>query len=67
MYLAKHLKIIDIPASAPHKTHAHPTPLAGGLLMVHHHMVTLIFRQWLNREIMIVLIALIIFIFGFVG
>jgi UDP-GlcNAc:undecaprenyl-phosphate GlcNAc-1-phosphate transferase len=66
MYLAKRLKIIDIPASAPHKTHAHPTPLAGGILMVFTiTTVTLIFRQWLNREIIIVLAgALIVFIFG---
>ena len=26
MYLAKRLQIIDMPASAPHKTHAYPTP-----------------------------------------
>jgi len=66
MYLAKHLKIIDIPASAPHKTHAHPTPLAGGILMVFTiTLVTLLFRQWLSREIIVILTgALIIFIFG---
>jgi len=66
MYLAKHLNIIDIPASAPHKTHAHPTPLAGGILMVFTlTLVAFIFRQWLNREIITVLAgALIIFIFG---
>jgi UDP-GlcNAc:undecaprenyl-phosphate/decaprenyl-phosphate GlcNAc-1-phosphate transferase len=66
MRLAKHLNIIDIPASAPHKTHVHPTPLAGGILMVFVlTLVTLFFRQWLNREILIVLSgALIIFIFG---
>jgi UDP-GlcNAc:undecaprenyl-phosphate GlcNAc-1-phosphate transferase len=66
MRLAKRLKIIDIPASAPHKTHTHPTPLAGGILLVFTiTTVTLIFRQWLNREIMIVLAgAVIIFSFG---
>ena len=66
MYLAKRLNIIDIPASAPHKTHAHPTPLAGGILMVFTlTLAALIFRQWLNREIITVLAgALIIFLFG---
>jgi UDP-GlcNAc:undecaprenyl-phosphate GlcNAc-1-phosphate transferase len=64
--LAKKLNIIDIPDSAPHKTHAHPTPLAGGILMA----ATLAFmafflRQWLNREVLVVLTgAFIIFLFG---
>jgi UDP-GlcNAc:undecaprenyl-phosphate GlcNAc-1-phosphate transferase len=66
MLLAKRLNIIDVPASAPHKTHTHPTPLAGGILMVFTFtLVTFLFRQWLSREIITVLAgALIIFIFG---
>jgi len=66
MYLAKRLKIIDIPASAPHKTHTHPTPLAGGILMVFAiALVTLLLRQWVSREIIIVLTgASIVFSFG---
>jgi len=66
MLLAKHLKIMDIPASAPHKTHAHPTPLAGGILIVSAlAVIALIFHRWLNREILVVLsAALIIFFFG---
>ena len=64
--LAQRLNIIDIPASAPHKTHARPTPLAGGILMVFALILAaLLFRQWLSREIMIVFAgASIIFIFG---
>ena len=64
--LAQRLNIIDIPASAPHKTHARPTPLAGGILIVFAFMLAiLLFRQRLSREIMIVFAgALIIFIFG---
>ena len=66
MLLAKHLKLMDIPASAPHKTHARPTPLAGGILIVSTLAVmTLIFHQRLNREILVVLTgAFIVFIFG---
>ena len=66
MLLAKRLNIIDVPASAPHKTHTHPTPLAGGILMVFTFtLVTFLFRLWLSREIITVLAgALIIFIFG---
>jgi UDP-GlcNAc:undecaprenyl-phosphate/decaprenyl-phosphate GlcNAc-1-phosphate transferase len=66
MLLAKHLKIMDIPASAPHKTHTHPTPLAGGILIVSTFaVITFIFHQWLNHEILVVLSgALVIFLFG---
>ena len=66
MLLAKRLKLMDIPASAPHKIHARPTPLAGGLLIIFTLAVmTFLFRQWLSREFITVLAgALIIFIFG---
>lgn len=66
MLFAKSIKLIDIPDSAPHKTHAHPTPLAGGLLIVSTLAVMiLIFYHWLNRELIVVLTgALIIFVFG---
>ena len=65
MYLAKRLNIIDIPASAPHKTHAHPTPLAGGILIVFTlTLAALIFRQWLNPEIITVLAGALIGLLG---
>jgi UDP-GlcNAc:undecaprenyl-phosphate GlcNAc-1-phosphate transferase len=31
--LAQHLGLIDVPGSAPHKRHATPTPIAGGLTL----------------------------------
>lgn len=31
--LARRLGLLDIPGSAPHKTHSMPTPLAGGLIL----------------------------------
>jgi len=66
IFLAKYLNIIDLPNSAPHKTHTQPTPLAGGILMaITFTMMVLIFHQSLNREIQIVLAgALVVFIFG---
>jgi len=66
MLLAKRLNLMDIPASAPHKIHARPTPLAGGLLIISTLAVMgLLFRQWLGREILVVLAgALVVFLFG---
>jgi len=64
--LAKRLKLLDIPGSAPHKTHTHPTPLAGGILAVLTFVIIIIlFPQWLDRELLAVFIgASVIFIFG---
>lgn len=66
LLLAKYLNLMDIPDSAPHKKHAHPMPLAGGLLlMASLSLMGFIFRQWLNREILVVLAgAAVIFVFG---
>jgi len=66
MLLAKSLNIIDIPASAPHKIHRHPTPLAGGILMMAALAVmAAFFRSWLNREVLVVLTgAFVVFLFG---
>lgn len=66
LWLAKYLNLMDIPGSAPHKRHRHPTPLAGGLLlMASLILMVFIFRQWVNREILAVLAgAVVIFIFG---
>lgn len=66
MQLAKRLGLIDIPGSASHKTHAHPTPLAGGILTIAALAVTaLLFRSWLNREMLAALCgAAIVFLFG---
>lgn len=66
LLLAKSLNVIDIPDSAPHKTHRHPTPLAGGILMlVVLAVAAFFFQQWLSREIKVVLLgAFVIFLFG---
>lgn len=59
-------RLMDVPGSAPHKKHARPTPLAGGILMaVVFLIMAFIYRYTLSRDILIVFIgALIIFIFG---
>ncbi len=33
IYVANRIGLVDIPGSAPHKQHLHPTPLAGGLVL----------------------------------
>jgi UDP-GlcNAc:undecaprenyl-phosphate GlcNAc-1-phosphate transferase len=66
MLFARRIKLIDMPDSAPHKTHKRPTPLAGGILIV----ITLaamafFFPQWLSHEVLVVLAgAFVIFLFG---
>jgi UDP-GlcNAc:undecaprenyl-phosphate GlcNAc-1-phosphate transferase len=64
--LATRLNIMDVPGSAPHKIHARPTPLAGGLLLISTLLaVTFVFPRWLNSEIKAVLAgAVVIFAFG---
>lgn len=66
LLLAKQLNILDIPGSAPHKAHARPMPLAGGILVISVLFVmALVFRQWLSREILAVFLgAIVIFSFG---
>ena len=34
IWLARHFDLIDYPGSAPHKRHAQPTPMAGGIILV---------------------------------
>lgn len=64
--LAKRINLIDIPGSAPHKQHARPTPLAGGILMATAFLLlAFTYRASLSREILAVLTgALVVFLFG---
>lgn len=64
--LAKRLGLMDIPGSAFHKTHTHPTPLAGGILMiVTLAAMALLFRSWVSREALAALGgASVVFLFG---
>jgi UDP-GlcNAc:undecaprenyl-phosphate/decaprenyl-phosphate GlcNAc-1-phosphate transferase len=66
LLLAKRMKLIDIPGIAPHKVHPHPTPLAGGIVVVGILTITgILFRQWISNEILGVgLGILVIFVFG---
>ena len=66
LVLAKRMSLLDIPGSAPHKAHAHPTPLAGGILvLITFFLMSLIYPQWLNPEITAVFTgSIIIFAFG---
>ncbi|NWF64497.1 MAG: undecaprenyl/decaprenyl-phosphate alpha-N-acetylglucosaminyl 1-phosphate transferase [Chloroflexi bacterium] len=64
--LAERLGLVDVPGSAPHKQHARPTPLAGGMLMVAVFLILmLVYRHSLPREMLAVMIsAFVIFAFG---
>lgn len=66
LILARHFNLMDIPGSASHKIHRVPTPLAGGLLVALSLLIsTLIFHDWLDRNIFVMLVAsLVIFLFG---
>ncbi len=66
MFFARRFNLMDIPGSASHKVHAHPTPLSGGLLIASTFVITaIIFHSWLSRDILVVLTgAAIIFVFG---
>ena len=66
IWLAKRVKLIDFPKSAPHKHHLKPTPMAGGILLVFTFFVVgSIFRVWKIPEVLIIFIAgLIVFLFG---
>lgn len=64
--LAKLLNLLDIPGSAPHKTHARTMPLAGGILTIlTFAIMILVFQKHLTREILAVFSgAFFIFVFG---
>jgi UDP-GlcNAc:undecaprenyl-phosphate GlcNAc-1-phosphate transferase len=66
MLLAGRLELMDMPGSAFHKTHARPTLLAGGIVMMATLAVmALVFRSWLSREVLVTLGgAGVIFLFG---
>jgi UDP-GlcNAc:undecaprenyl-phosphate/decaprenyl-phosphate GlcNAc-1-phosphate transferase len=66
MLLAKQFNLIDIPGSASHKTHAYPTPLAGGILLaVTLAIVAFLFRRFLKGEIIVAFSgAAVVFLFG---
>ncbi len=67
LWLARHLKLIDIPGSSPHKQHAHPTPLAGGVVLLGSSLLLiLLFRDMLTKEIAGVFLgSCVILAFGF--
>lgn len=64
--VATRFGLMDMPGSAPHKKHARPTPLAGGVLIVAAFLILVFtYRNDINRELLVVFAgALIIFVFG---
>lgn len=64
--LAERLGFMDVPGSAPHKQHARPTPLAGGILLTAVLLVLIaIFRNSLNTDMLAVSLgAIVVFLFG---
>ena len=63
---AERLGIMDVPGSAPHKQHARPTPLAGGILLFAVLLILVAtYRSSLNADMLAVtLAACVIFLFG---
>lgn len=65
-HLARWLKVIDYPGSAPHKSHTRPVPLAGGFVI----LITIMVTTWLlhlfaEPTVRAALLAgMIIFLFG---
>lgn len=64
--LVERLGIMDVPGSAPHKQHARPTPLAGGILLFIVLLILIFtFRSVLNPDMLAVSLgASVIFLFG---
>jgi UDP-N-acetylmuramyl pentapeptide phosphotransferase/UDP-N-acetylglucosamine-1-phosphate transferase len=66
IWVARKAGLIDIPGTTPHKRHAAPTPLAGGITLI-SSLIFLVFVTglWKERQFLVVLIGgLIIFGFG---
>ncbi len=66
--LSRRINLVDIPGSAPHKKHARPTPLAGGIAIFGTLILVMtIFGTWKNPNLSaMILSAGIIFILGLV-
>lgn len=64
--IAERSGIMDVPGSAPHKQHARPTPLAGGILLIAVLLaLTGLYWNSLSRDLLAVLTgAFVIFLFG---
>lgn len=64
--IARRIRLIDYPGSAPHKKHNHPTPIAGGIALA----MTLFIAEWLLGNLddptmrITFLAAAFIFVFG---
>lgn len=58
--------LVDMPGSAPHKQHAHPTPLAGGIILaIALPVLAWIMGIWNSPQIRATLLAAaIVFVFG---
>ncbi len=66
LWLAKKVGLIDVPQSAPHKRHASPTPLAGGIsLAVSLAVMIGLSNTWITRELGgLLLSSLVVWFFG---
>lgn len=64
--LAKRLGLVDLPLSAPHKQHAQPTPLAGGLALIIALLISAwIFGTFQSHQVAATFLgALVVFAFG---
>jgi UDP-GlcNAc:undecaprenyl-phosphate GlcNAc-1-phosphate transferase len=58
-------KLVDVPGSATHKQHSHPTPLAGGIsLFLSAVVLVTIFHLWRTPFSWLLLASAIVFAFG---
>jgi UDP-GlcNAc:undecaprenyl-phosphate GlcNAc-1-phosphate transferase len=63
--IARRTGLLDIPGAAPHKKHARPTPLAGGIVLVLSVLaVVTIFRLWQKPFTPLLAATMIVLVFG---
>jgi UDP-GlcNAc:undecaprenyl-phosphate GlcNAc-1-phosphate transferase len=65
IWIARRTGLLDIPGAAPHKKHARPTPLAGGIVLVLSVLaVVTIFRLWQKPFTPLLAATMIVLVFG---
>lgn len=64
--IARRINLIDYPASAPHKQHLRPTPIAGGIAVLIVLTIFVIYQKlWLQPDLFAIMLgSLIILAFG---
>jgi UDP-GlcNAc:undecaprenyl-phosphate GlcNAc-1-phosphate transferase len=65
IWIARRAGLLDIPGAAPHKKHARPTPLAGGIVLLLSVLAVMtIFRLWQKPFTPLLTATMIVLVFG---